>query len=79
MSVQMSLREFCMQKLGSSQISVTDVYPNIEADDAREVEETVRRYLTVVRCVFDHIQRADPTILTELRRRARLRKQRAHR
>lgn len=63
-----------MPKNASSQIKVAEVFPKIAEEDVRDVEEAVRRYLTVVRDVFDHIHRENPTILTELRRRARLRK-----
>lgn len=66
-----------MPKIEGSEISVSELYPKIPREDIREVEVTIRRYLTAVRHVFDHIQRENPRILTELRRCARLRKQKA--
>ncbi len=39
-----------------------------------EAEKKIRRYLAVVRDIFETSARRDPKILTELSRRARLRK-----
>ena len=55
-----------------------DLYPHLTVEEQREAEDNVRRYLSVVRQIFEHIQAENPKILTELRRRARLRKEKAH-
>lgn len=45
---------------------------NVEAD------ANLRRYLSVVLKIFEHIKTQNPAALTELRRRARIRKEKAH-
>jgi hypothetical protein len=66
-----------MTKIKESQLTINEIYPNIATEQLDEVEANIRHYLTVVRHVFDHIQRDQPRILTNLRWRARLRKQKA--
>ncbi len=59
-------------------IPIADLFPSLRPEDQREAEENVRQYLAVVRRIFEHVQANNPKILTELRRRARLRKEKAH-
>ncbi len=66
-----------MPKIARSRITVAEAFPKMGEEDVGEVKETVRRYLMVVRHVFDHIHKENPRILTELRRRAKLRKEKA--
>jgi hypothetical protein len=59
-------------------ISVSELFPQLSEGEQREAQENLRQYLAVVRLIFEHVQANDPKILTELRRRARLRKEKAH-
>ena len=59
-------------------ISLSELFPQLSEEEQREAEENLRQYLAVVRRIFEHVQANDPKILTELRRRARLRKEKAH-
>ena len=74
------LREafFAMPNSEENNISIAGLYPSLKLEDQREAEENLRQYLAVVRRIFEHVQANDPKILTELRRRARLRKEKAH-
>jgi hypothetical protein len=56
-------------------ISIGDLYPDLTANEWIEAEENVRRYLDVVKRIFDYVYEQKPEILTELRRRATLRKE----
>ncbi len=67
-----------MSDLQENPISIADLYPDLTTQEQSEAEENLRRYLAVVRQIFEHIQAEKPKILTELRRRARLRKEKAH-
>ena len=64
-----------MSKLQQKPISAADLYPELTAEEQYEAEENLRRYLAVVKQIFEHIQAEKPKILTELRRRARLRRE----
>jgi len=57
--------------------SIAEVYPQLSPDERKEAEENLRRYLGVVQEIFQHIQANDPKTLTELRRRARLRREKS--
>lgn len=59
-------------------ISLNELFPELSEEEQREAEENLRQYLAVVRRIFEHVQANNPKILTELRRRARLRKEKAH-
>ena len=59
-------------------ISLSELFPQLSEEEQREAEENLRQYLAVVRRIFEHVQANNPKILTELRRRARLRKEKAH-
>jgi len=61
-----------------SPVPITVLYPQLSPEELREAEENLRQYLAVVRQIFEHLQANNPKILTELRRRARLRKEKAH-
>jgi ribosomal protein L29 len=67
-----------MTRLEDSPTSLADIYPQLSAEELNEAEDNMRRYLMVVRKVFEHIQAENPKMLTDLRRRARLRKEKAH-
>lgn len=68
-----------MSKFEESPSTKDDRGPDTPSTESRDAEDTLRRYLTVVRHIFEHVQAKDPKILTELRRRARLRMEKAHR
>lgn len=59
-------------------IDLGEIYPDLTEDELSEAEENLRRYLAVVRRISDRIQTENPKILTELRRRVSLRRQKAH-
>ena len=56
--------------------TIVDLCPDLTAEEQRDAEENLRRYLAVVKRIYDHVAAKDPKILTELRKRARLRKRR---
>lgn len=69
---------FVMPDNTEKSISLNELFPELSGEEQREAEENLRQYLAVVRRIFEHVQAHDPKILTELRRRARLRKETAH-
>jgi hypothetical protein len=53
---------------------LAELYPQLSDKDQSEVEEVLRRYLSLVKRIYEHVVVHDPKTLTELRRLARLRK-----
>lgn len=58
------------------EITVADLYPDLSPDERREAEYRLLRYLKLVKRIFERISRENPEFLTELERRAMLRKKR---
>ncbi len=56
------------------EITIADLYPELTREQQAEAEENWLRYLAVVKRIFEDICREKPEILTELERRAMLRK-----
>ena len=56
-------------------ISIGDLYPDLIPEEQSEAEENLRRYLAVVKQIFEHILAENHEILTELQTRARLRRE----
>ncbi len=54
--------------------TIKKLYPHLSPDELSEVDDTLRQYLDVVKRIYDDVSANDPKVLTELRRRARLRK-----
>lgn len=52
------------------------VFPDFTSKQLEEAEYTLHQYIRIVRRIFERIKRERPEILTELKKRARLRKQR---
>ena len=69
---------FVMPDNKEKSISLNELFPELSGEEQREAEENLRQYLAVVRRIFEHAHANDPKILTELQRRARLRKEKAH-
>lgn len=63
----------CRQPVGD--ISVADSYPDLSLEKQPEAEYRLLRYLAVVKGIFERVAREKPELLTELERRAMLRKQ----
>jgi hypothetical protein len=59
-----------------SEIKITDLYPNLSLEQQTEAEYRLLRYLALVKDIFERICEENPNILTELERRAMLRKER---
>ena len=57
-------------------ITIADLYPELTPEQLAEAEYRMLRYLAVVRTIFERIVREEPGLLTELERRAMLRKER---
>jgi len=57
-----------------SDITIADLYPGLSPEQQAEAEYRLLRYLAVVRDIFEQITLEDPELLTELERRAMLRK-----
>ena len=56
---------------------LTRAYPNLSEEQLREAEENLRQYLAVVRRIFERLERENPKVLTDLRQRANVRKEKA--
>lgn len=57
-------------------ISVADLYPDLSSEKQQEAEYRLLRYLAVVKEIFERVAQENPEVLTELERRAMLRKER---
>ena len=57
-------------------ITVADLYPDLSTEEQHEAEYRMLRYLAVVREIFEQTAEGNPKLLTELERRAMLRKKR---
>ena len=57
-------------------ITVGDLYPGLSPEQQAEAEYRLLRYLAVVKRIFERIAQENPELLTELERRAMLRKER---
>lgn len=55
-------------------ITITDLYPDLPSEEQEKAEYRLLRYLTVVKRIFERIAQENPKLLTELERRAMLRK-----
>jgi RIO-like serine/threonine protein kinase len=56
------------------EITIADLYPDLTPEQQSEAEYHLLRYLAVVRTIFEQIAKENPELLTELERRAMLRK-----
>ena len=57
-------------------INIADFYPGLSPEQYAEAEYRVLRYLAVIKDIFERIVKENPELLTELERRAMLRKKR---
>lgn len=57
-------------------ITVSDLYPDLSPDELQAAEYRLLRYLALARRIFERIALEEPELLTELERRAMLRKER---
>jgi hypothetical protein len=57
-------------------ITINDLYPELSPAEQQEAEYRLYRYLAVVKDIFGEIRESKPELLTELKRRAMLRKKR---
>lgn len=60
----------------NGEITIADLYPELSPEEQQETEYRMLRYLAVVKEIFEEICESKPEILTELERRAMLRKKR---
>ncbi len=60
------------------EITITDLYPELSPEQQKEAEYRLLRYLAVVKDIFERIVEENPKLLTELERRAMLRKERSN-
>ena len=58
----------------SDTIAISDLYPELTSEQQADAEYRLIGYLAVVKRIFDRVSRENPEILTELERRAMLRK-----
>lgn len=58
------------------EITIADLYPDLSPAEQSEAEYRLLRYLAVVKEIFERIVEENPKLLTELERRAMLRKER---
>lgn len=64
-----------MSNSNEKKITIAGQYPGLTSDEQAGAEDMLHRYLTVVARIYQHISDEKPEILTELRRSARLRKE----
>lgn len=57
--------------------SIAELYPQLAPAEQTAAQEKWRRYLRVVRRIFEYVSDDHPEILTELERRVMLRKKKA--
>ncbi|MCD9187022.1 MAG: hypothetical protein LUM44_11355 [Pyrinomonadaceae bacterium] len=57
-------------------LTIADLYPDLSPENQKKAEYRLLRYLAVVKEVFEEVCESRPEILTELERRAMLRKER---
>jgi len=57
-------------------ITIADLYPSLSPEQQKEAEYRMLRYLVLVKDIFERIVEENPNLLTELERRAMLRKKR---
>lgn len=60
----------------NGRITIDDLYPDLSPEQQAEAEYHLLRYLALVKRIFERIAREKPELLTELERRAMLRKDR---
>ncbi len=58
------------------EITIADLYPDLSPEEQQKAEYRLLRYLTVVKAIFEQIAKENPKLLSELERRAMLRKER---
>ena len=59
-----------------NEITIADLYPDLSPEQQAEVEYRMLRYLALAKDTFEQICEENPKLLTELERRAMLRKER---
>ncbi len=64
------------ERQSEGDITIFDLYPDLSPEQLQEAEYRMLRYLAVVKEIFEEICESKPEILTELERRAMLRKER---
>jgi hypothetical protein len=67
---------FDMSKTKEKPTTIADLYPDLTAEEQRNAVENLRHYLSVVKLIYEHVAANEPKILTELRKRARLKRKR---
>lgn len=67
-----------MSENNEKEITIADLYPELSPDEQTLAKENWLRYLQVVRRIFERICEENPKLLTELERRAMLRKKRRY-
>jgi len=68
-----------MSKSEEKLITIANLFPHLTAEEQRDAQEILRRYLAVVKLIYEHVAANDPKILTELQKRVRLRRRRIKR
>lgn len=65
-----------MHENEEQKITIADLYPRLTPDEQARAEDVLLRYLSVVKGIFERIAEENPELLTELERKAMLRKRR---
>lgn len=63
------------QQNDRDEITLADLYPELPSEQRSEAEYRLLRYFGIVKGIFERIAQENPRLLTELERRARLRRQ----
>ncbi len=64
-----------MPENNKDEITVADLYPDLSPEERQAAEYRLLRYLAVVKAIFEQAAEDNPKLLTELERRAMLRKE----
>lgn len=72
---QFAMPEEDFQQINDN-ITIADLYPDLSPERQAEAEYRLLRYLALVKRIFERVARERPELLTELERRAMLRKER---
>ena len=63
-----------MTSENEKQIMISELYPVLTSEERIEAEENLLHYLGVVKRIFEQLSDQKPELLTEIRKRARLKK-----
>lgn len=64
-----------MDEADEAKTSIAELFPHLTEKEIEAVKYDIRRYLELVKRIYDYVEKHDPKTLTELRRRANVMRQ----